>query len=47
MTAVLPGLSLTAGLLLFALFYYLHVEAHLTAAINWTLPRLSLPALSA
>jgi hypothetical protein len=46
-TAILPGLSLAAGLLLFALFYYLHINGDPTAAINWTLPRLSLPALSA
>jgi hypothetical protein len=46
-STILPGLSLTVGLLLFALFYYLHVVGDPTAVINWTLPRLSLPALSA
>ncbi len=45
--SVLPALVLSAGLLAFAFFFYLHIQGDPMPTINWTLSRLSLPALSA
>lgn len=43
---VLPGLTLTSGILVFCCFYYFHFQEDPTVLIEWTLPRLSQPALS-
>ena len=45
--ALLPALSLGAGLLLFFLFDYLHDPTDPSIRIAWTLPRISQPCLSA
>ena len=45
--ALLPALALGAGLLLFYLFDYLHDPTDPSIRIAWTLPRISLPCLSA
>ncbi len=44
--AVLPGLLFVAGMFAFYAFYYLHFSADPTRLIDWTLPRISQPALS-
>jgi hypothetical protein len=46
--SVLPGLAITVGVPAFLLFYYLHFQGDaLGAWVRWTLPRVSLTALSA
>jgi hypothetical protein len=42
-----PALTLAGGLLAFLGFYYLHVVGDPARLIGWTLPRVSIPALSA
>jgi hypothetical protein len=44
---LLPALALCGGLLAFLAVYYLHAVGDPTRLIGWTLPRVSIPALSA
>jgi hypothetical protein len=45
--ALLPGLTLAAGILAFLVFDYLHDDRSPSQRIGWTAPRVSQPALSA
>jgi len=44
---LLPALALAVGLLTFLGVYYLHAHGDPSALISWTLPRVTIPALSA
>lgn len=44
---LLPALGLAAGLIAFLGLYYLHAEGDPARLISWTLPRVTVPALSA
>ena len=45
--SVLPGFALGIGLLVILMVHYLHVSYEPAILIQWTFPRISLPALSA